>query len=163
MAVHRVEQFVGHLRARVTPGEMAAAHAALPEAAWPLFGAMPVADRRHALDVVARLKAAGVDDPDLLVAALLHDAAKGHRMRLWHRVAGVLLEAVAPSLLARLASDERKSWRYPFHLYLHHPVLSAEAAAAAGCSPRAAGFIRGTADGADAQLLAAFALADEAS
>ena len=163
MAVHRVEQFFGHVRASVTPAEMTAAHATLPEAAWPLFGAMPVADQRHALDVMARLTASGVDDPDLLVAALLHDAAKGHRMRLWHRVAGVLLEAVAPAQLARLASPDPRSWRYPFHLYLHHPELSAEAAAAAGCSARAAGFIRGVADGADAALLAALALADEAS
>ena len=31
---------------------------------------------------------AGHHDPELLVAALLHDAAKGERMRLWHRVAG---------------------------------------------------------------------------
>jgi hypothetical protein len=163
MAVHRVEQFFGHVRASVTPAETAAARAALPEAAWPLFGAMPVADQRHALDVMARLTASGLDDPDLLVAALLHDAAKGHRMRLWHRVAGVLLEAVAPAQLARLASPDPRSWRYPFHLYLHHPELSAEAAAAAGCSARAAGFIRGVADGADASLLAALALADEAS
>ena len=130
---------------------------------WPLFAAMPVADRRHALDVVGRLTAAGVDDPDLLAAALLHDAAKGHRMRLWHRVAGVVLEALAPARLRRLASSDPQSWRYPFHLYLHHADLSADAAAAAGCSARTVGFIRGTATEADASLAAAFASADEAS
>ncbi|HEX5578910.1 MAG TPA: hypothetical protein VFY43_04510, partial [Candidatus Limnocylindria bacterium] len=109
IAMHRVEQFFGHVRARVTPGEMAAARAVLPESAGVLFGAMPVADRRHALDVMARLTAAGVDDPDLLAAALLHDAAKGHRMRLWHRVAGVLLDALAPSQLRSLASPDARS------------------------------------------------------
>jgi hypothetical protein len=62
---------------------------------------MPVADRRHALDVVDRLLHAGHEDPDLLAAALLHDAAKGHRMRLWHRVAGVLMEAAAPPAMQR--------------------------------------------------------------
>ena len=161
--MHRVEQFFGHVRASVSPAEMASARAVLPESAWPLFEGMPVADRRHALDVVVRLTASGVDDPDVLVAALLHDSAKGHRMRLWHRVTGVLLEAVAPSQLRRLASPDPRSWRYPFHLYLHHPDLSAAAAAAAGCSPRAAAFIRGVADEADASLLAALAIADEAS
>lgn len=135
----------------------------MPASAWPLFEAMPVADRRHALDVVARLDAAGHDDPDLLVAALLHDAAKGHRMRLWHRVAGVLLEAVAPQTLRRLAHADPRSWRHPFHLYLHHADLSAAAAAAAGCSPRTVAFIRGSAVGPDASLAAAFASADEAS
>jgi hypothetical protein len=103
------------------------------------------------------------DDRDLLAAALLHDAAKGHRMRLWHRVAGVLLEATAPDQLQRLASPDPHSWRYPFHLYLHHADLSADAAAAAGCSARSVAFIRGTPNGADASLAAAFASADEAS
>ena len=97
LGMHRVAQFFGHLRAASTPAETARARVLLPDAAWPLFAAMPVADRRHALDVAARLWPPAHDDPDLLAAALLHDAAKGHRMRLWHRVAGVLLEAVAPA------------------------------------------------------------------
>jgi hypothetical protein len=162
-SVHRVEQFFGHLRARVAPDESELARRLLPTAAWSLFARMPVADRRHALDVVARLTAAGRDDRDLLTAALLHDCAKGHRMRLWHRVGGVLLEAVSPRLLARVASSDPGSWRYPFHLYLHHADLSADAAVAAGCTLRAAAFIRGTAESADASLAAAFASADEAS
>lgn len=161
--MHRVEQFFEHVRASVTQAEAAAARALLPDAAWPLFSAMPVADRRHALDVVRRLTAAGVHDPDLLMAALLHDAAKGHRMRLWHRVAGVLLDALAPAQLRRLASSDPHSWRYPFHLYLHHADLSADVAAAAGCSARSVAFIRGTPIAADASLAAAFASADEAS
>ncbi len=42
-----------------------------------LFDAMPVADRRHGLDVVASLRAAdGGDDPELLLAGLLHDCGK---------------------------------------------------------------------------------------
>ncbi|HET7141741.1 MAG TPA: hypothetical protein VFJ03_04595 [Candidatus Limnocylindria bacterium] len=161
--MHRVEQFFGHLRARVAPDESALARRMLPPDAWPLFARMPVADRRHALDVVARLMAAGRDDPDLLAAALLHDCAKGHRMRLWHRVAGVLLEAASPRLLDRVASPDPGSWRYPLYLYLHHAALSADAAAAAGCSPRAAAFIRGSAVAADASLAAALTAADEAS
>lgn len=158
---HRVAQFIGHLTARVDPGEIDRARPLLPDTAWPLFAEMPTADRRHALDVAARLAAAGERDPDLLAAALLHDAAKGHRMRLWHRVAGVLLEAVAPRTLARLASADQRSWRYPFHLYLHHAALSADAALAAGCSPRTAALIRGSIDPADAPLAAALRRADE--
>ena len=161
--MHRVGQFVAHVRARVAPEEEALASQILPAAAVRLFAAMPVADRRHALDVVERLLAAGIDDPDVLRAALLHDAAKGNRMRLWHRISGVLLEAVAPSLLKRLASPEPRSWRHPFHLYLNHGTLSAEMAAEAGCGPRVGSFIRGTAGGADAHLQRALAAADDAS
>jgi len=158
---HRVAQFFGHLTARVDPGEIELVHRVLPGAAWPLFAAMPVADRRHALDVAASLATAGHQDPDLLGAALLHDAAKGDRMRLWHRVAGVLLQAVAPRALARLAASDQRSWRYPFHLYLHHAALSADAALAAGCSARVADFIRGSNASADAPLAAALRRADD--
>ena len=133
----------------------------LPDTAWPLFAAMPVADRRHALDVAARLEAGGAQDLDLLGAALLHDVAKGERMRLWHRVTGVLLQATAPRGLARLASPDERSWRYPFHLYLHHAALSAEAALAASCGPRVADFIRGSSGPADAPMAAALRRADD--
>jgi hypothetical protein len=158
---HRVGQFIGHLTARVDPGEIERARPLLPEAAWALFSGMPTADRRHALDVAARLAAAGQRDPDLLAAALLHDSAKGHRMRLWHRVAGVLLESASPRALARLASSDQGSWRYPFHLYLHHASLSADMALAAGCTARAADFIRRASEAADAPLAAALLRADE--
>jgi hypothetical protein len=161
--VHRVEQFLAHVRARTTPDEEAGARRLLPDAAWPLFAAMPVADRRHALDVVRRLTDAGHDDADLLAAALLHDAAKGRRMRLWHRIGGVLLEGAAPGMLRRLGSAEGRKWRHGFYLYLHHAELSADAAARVGCADRVVAFIRGTAAAPDASLAAAFAAADEAS
>ena len=154
---------MAHVRARVAPEEEALAARLLPAAALPLFAAMPVADRRHALDVVERLLSGGIDDPDLLSAALLHDIAKGRRMRLWHRVAGVLLEVAAPSVLKRLASPDPRSWRHPFHLYLHHGTLSAEMALAAGCAPRVGEFIRGAAGGPDARLQKALVAADDAS
>jgi hypothetical protein len=124
---------------------------------------MPVADRRHGLDVALSLARLGHDDPDLLGAALLHDAGKGDRMRLWHRVAGVLLDASAPSLLRRLASAEPTSWRHPFHLYLHHASISARLAREVGCPARVAGFITGEVDAADASLLRALTTADDAS
>jgi len=161
--VHRVSQFVAHIRARVEPAEAASVRRVLPSRAADLFDAMPVADRRHALDVAARLVAGGHDDPDLLAAALLHDAAKGRRMGLWHRIAGVLLEAFAPGLLRRLASADPASWRHPFHLYLHHADLSADLVLVAGCSERTAAFIRGEATGKDARLQRALTRADDAS
>lgn len=161
--MHRVAQFVAHVRARVTPEEERLAHDVLPPDAARLFATMPVADRRHALDVSGRLLAAGHDDPDVLCAALLHDAAKGHRMRLWHRVTGVLLEAFAPALLRWVATADPRSWRHGYHLYLHHAELSAEMAMAAGCGPRAAAFIRGAGAGDDARLQRALSQADDAS
>lgn len=154
---------MAHVTARVRPDEAELARRILPRSAWEVFARMPVADRRHGLDVARRLMVSGHDDRDLLAAALLHDAAKGRRMRLWHRVGGVLLEAFAPRLLARLASTDPRSWRHPFHLYLHHAPMSADAALAAGCPPRVAAFIRGTSAAPDASLADALRAADEAS
>lgn len=160
--MHRVGQLVAHVRARVDPAEEVLVRRVLPPGGVALFDRMPVADRRHGLDVAERLLQSGFDDADLLGAALLHDAAKGRRMRLWHRVAGVLLEAVAPALLRRLASPDARSWRHPFHLYLHHGPMSADLARDAGCGDRLAGFIRGDAAADDAGLLRALEAADDA-
>lgn len=155
---------MAHVRARVGPEEEALVRRTLPAGGVALFETMPIADRRHGLDVAERLLRGGHADPDLLGAALLHDAAKGHRMRLWHRVAGVVLEALAPSVLRRLADPSPAGWRHPFHLYLHHEPMSAELAIAAGCHPRVGDFIRGTPTGDDdARLLGALSSADDAS
>ena len=160
---YRVRQFRDHLRARVSAEERAAAHALLPPRASAVFDTMPLADQRHALDVVARLRADGHFDADLLAAALLHDAGKGRRIRLWHRVVSVLVEAVAPSRLERLGSPDPGSWRHPFYLQRHHEALSARTALEAGCSPRVVAFIGGTSEPGDAQLAAALQAADAAS
>jgi hypothetical protein len=161
--VHRVSQLVAHVRARVDPAEEALVERVLPAPAQTLFRAMPVADRRHGLDVAQRLLASGHDDRDLLAAALLHAAGKGHRLRLWHRVAGVLLEAFAPRALRRLADADPASWRHSFHLYLHHDAISAELSIGAGCAPRTGAFIHGRPSETDAPLQAALKAADDAS
>jgi len=160
---YRVRQFRDHLRARVSPKERSAAHALLPPRAAPVFDAMPVADQRHALDVVARLRSAGLTDADLLAAALLHDAGKGARVRLWHRVVVVLVGALSASRLETLGSSDPMSWRYPFHIHRHHEALSARAALDAGCGPRVAALIVGVSEGADARLADALRAADAAS
>lgn len=160
---YRVRQFGTHLFARVSADERAAAHELLPPDAAGVFDRMPVADQRHALDVLARLRGSGQTDGDLLAAALLHDVGKGSRVHLWHRVVAVLVGAVAPSRMEGIGSSDPTSWRYPFYLQRHHEALSAQEALAAGCGPRVAAFIVGTADGADAQLMAALAAADAAS
>ena len=161
--MHRVAQLVAHVRARVDVAEEAFAARVLAPDALRLFVEMPVADRRHGLDVAEKLIGMGIDDRDLLSAALLHDAGKGHRLGLVHRVAGVLLDALAPSLLRRLARRDPSAAGHPFHLYLHHEAISADLVDAAGCPPRVGIFIRGTADGTDARLQRALKVADDAS
>jgi hypothetical protein len=157
----------------VSPEERTAAWRHLPESARPLYDAMPRADRRHSLKVMAALQAAGHDDPALLQAALLHDCAKGEgHIQIWHRVALVLLKAFWPALPARWAGGSappRTDWRFPVWAHLHHPERGAELAAAAGCDPLTVTLIRRhqdppslrTADPTADRLLAALRAADD--
>src|SRR3990172_8379609 len=104
-AAYRSRQFFGALRARVGEEERLEVAAHLTPAEQDLFYAMEPRDQRHALNTLGILRAGGQRDPSLLAAALLHDVGKGP-IRLWHRVAFVLLKAVTPGLLKRLASGE---------------------------------------------------------
>jgi len=132
-----------------------------------LFRAMPRYDRAHALAVFDTLRQAGHTDPDLLAAALLHDAGKTvhpkGRLYLWHRVAAVLARAWRPELLEQIGRDRPGSWRRPFFVQVHHAELSAELAQQVRCSPRTVALIRHHEDAPDVSddpLLAALQAAD---
>jgi len=106
--LYRTRQFFGSFRPRFRDDERTEAEAVLGEELWPLFESMSERDQRHSLDVLAVLRNRSCRDQHLLMAALLHDAGKGRlagvRVRLWHRVAYVLLTASTPSVLKRLAN-----------------------------------------------------------
>ncbi len=162
---YRVRQFFRVSAASLRPlsaADLAEARAHLPETAWPLFAATSRADQRHSLSVLRSLQAAGHAEPALLQAALLHDCAKtAGGVRLWQRVAAVLLKAFAPRRLARLAAlpaPRRGLWTY-----VNHPLRGAELAAAAGCDPLAVTLIARHQDraGTDDELLAALQAADD--
>lgn len=125
-----------------------------------LFESMHPADRRHGLDVVASLRAAGVTSPDALVAGLLHDAGKG-RTGVWPRVAYALgdhygrwiwgVAAVLPGFGPAL--DRLRT----------HAEASARLATAAGCSPRTVELIRSQEAAIDPEFGELLRLADEAN
>jgi hypothetical protein len=141
-AVSRVRQFLAAMRARVSDDETAVLKQHLDPPQRDLFRAMSPIDQRHCLDVFNSLLRQGHSDPDLLQAALLHDVGK-RGIRLWHRVAGVLLEAFWPALLKKLAVNRPQSWLYGFYIYRHHADLSAELAKRSGCSPSVVELVRG--------------------
>lgn len=145
-AVYRVQQFLASLSPRISPAEQAEINRWLPPQAVTLFHHMTPRDQRHSLDVLHRAQLTAPNQPDLLAAALLHDAAKtaqpGRRIRLHHRVLVVLLNAVRPGALQQIARNDPTSWRYPFYLHLHHPELGARLAEQAGCSALTVELIR---------------------
>ncbi|MEO8438137.1 MAG: hypothetical protein ABI562_06720 [Chloroflexota bacterium] len=156
----RTRQFRAHLRASVTPEERAALVAWISPAQLAIFDAMHVADRRHGLEVVVSLRAEGADEPDLLIAGLLHDAGKGDT-GVWPRVAYTLgtrygswiwgIAAVAPGF--RDALERLRT----------HAETSAVLAASAGCSARTVELIRNQDAPLDAEFGELLRLADEAN
>jgi putative nucleotidyltransferase with HDIG domain len=139
---------------------------------------MPRYDRQHALKVMHTLQQGGYTDRDLLAAALLHDVGKTVQqlgvqstkekavLRLWHRVAFVLMRSLSSGLLERMAADRSGSWRQPFYVQQHHAAIGAELAQQAGCSTRTVDLIRRheqPADGVRDPMLSALQAADSAN
>jgi hypothetical protein len=154
-AQYRVRQFLlaagASLRRERLPDP--AVSSILPPAGVELFQRMPAYDRRHALGVLRTLQKQGREDPDLLAAALLHDVGKtvseAGRLRLWHRVAMVLLGALRPGLIDRIGratpSEDpptHEGWRRAFFVQAQHAEIGAESALRAGCSGATAELIR---------------------
>jgi hypothetical protein len=143
---YRVQQFLASLRPLVTREERADLRRWLPPQAVALFLQMTLRDQRHSMNVLHRLQLVAPDQPDLLAAALLHDAAKtaqpGRRIRLHHRVLVVLMNAARPGWVQQIASDDPGSWRYPFYLHVNHPEMGARLAEQAGCSALTVALIR---------------------
>jgi hypothetical protein len=135
----KVRQFRSHLRAGVAADERAGLTDWLTPPQLALFDGMHVADRRHGLDVVATLRSEGVEDIEVLLAGLLHDAGKG--------LTGVL-PRIAHSLgQAYGAWVWRVAGRLPgmppaIDRLRVHAETSAALAAQAGCSPRTVELIR---------------------
>ena len=157
----KARQLWRHLTGRVSHEERAELARWLTPAQHRLFAEMHRADQRHGLDVVTLLRLGGHDDPELLLAGLFHDAAKGPTVRARHRVAWSLMERHGPPL-------ERLFARLPefaaaFERLRHHAERSAELALAAGCSQRTADLIRYQAVPVDPVGGEALRLADEAS
>ena len=120
-------------------------------------------DQQHCLDVYRRLKEQGHDDGDLLAAALLHDAGKGH-IALWHRVVFVRLDATAPRLQrAIIAPGEGDGWRQALYRCCHHAELGAELARAAGAGERVVALIGEDESEPVREQLAALKAADDAA
>jgi len=158
---NKIRQFFRHLFARVRPAERDQLRDWLTAGQLALFDSMHRADRRHGLDVVRALHAAGRNESDLLLAGLLHDAGKGRAVNVWHRVAwslAVHYPGRLRSLMVRMPGFEKA-----FAILDNHAESSARLALAAGCSEACAELIRHQDEPIDQSLGVALRIADEAS
>ena len=156
----KVRQFRAHTRARVGRAERAALAGWLTPAQLELFDAMHVADRRHGLDVVDSLSNEGVEDPEVLLAGLLHDCGKGDT-GVVARIVYALGQAYG-GWIRRVASFV-PGLRTDLDRLATHAETSAELARVAGCSPRTVELIRDQEQPRDPEFGALLKLADEAN
>ncbi len=145
-APYRIGQLSRALAPWVAAHDRAFARAVLTSVQLAAFRLMSPADQRHAVRVARRLLDEGLHDPDLLVAALLHDLGKVDptglgRVRLAHRVAKILLVKLAPGLWLRVSVPPGRGPLRGCYLLRHHPTLGATWAARLGVSDRACALI----------------------
>lgn len=108
-----------------------------------LFDSQPAAGTQHGYRVMATLMAAGHDQHDLLVAALLHDVSKYRDRYTWFdRVKVVLGQRFTPGLAAEWAKGPASGWRRAFVVKVAHAGWGAEALAAAGGSELSVALVR---------------------
>ncbi len=137
-AAMRLRQGARALTAWIHPVDGALAASVLTPALLGLFYRLRRSEQLHSLRVLRTLYAAGETDPDLMVAALLHDVGKTvGPFSLPERVLVVLVRKCAPALYRRWGKSEPHGWKRPFAISLRHPEWSAQMVAAAGGSPRA--------------------------
>jgi hypothetical protein len=137
---HRVRQFFGALRPRVSVRERIEAYPYLTEKQQRLFETMTLRDQAHGIHVMRHVRAQAGDDKALCAAALLHDCGKG-KVDLWHRVVFVVL-GVMPFTRERIASRHGAEWRQAMWRLLHHPALGAHLVAQTGADPEIVRMIR---------------------
>lgn len=144
LAYRRLFRGIDGLLAPWRPLDDRPADALLPPAALPLYRQLSKPDRAHSLRLLTWLQAHGHTDPDLLIAALLHDCGKAAApLAVWQRTLKVLLRLFLPSAWHRLSRPAPPGhWRYPFFVLQTHPEIGAVRAEAAGLNPSVVWFIR---------------------
>lgn len=141
-ALHRLRQFLGALRPRLTDEQRAEAYGFLGPALRGVFESMTLRDQQHGYIVYRRVRVSVADaDPLLFAAALLHDCGKGGHVRLWHRIAHVVL-GLAPPLERAAMRKDGSGWRNALWVLHHHPEIGAGIVARAGAHPDVVRMIR---------------------
>jgi hypothetical protein len=145
---YRVRQLWRAARAQPSSQGLSMAQTILTPAQMALFARLQPFEQAHSLHMARALLEQGEKDPDLLVAALLHDGGKVCQpLRLWERAWIVIAMAFFPGLARKWGAVSQDSmpvsfFSRPFIVAEQHPAWGAELALKAGVSSRCADLIR---------------------
>lgn len=121
--------------------ELEQVQAKLSEEQMVLFMQMQPGEKNHALTMYHRLVEQDENNPDLLVAALLHDVGKTrYTLNLLERTMVVLAKAAVPGQAHQWGNPPHNAWealpgwQKPFVVAEQHPAWGAELAHNAGIS-----------------------------
>lgn len=138
---YRIWQVWKAVTGRLTPGDWEVVNQVLNAEQMELFRRMSDAEQTHGVRVLQDLMGGGFRDPDLLVAALLHDVGKSrYPLSLWERVWIV----IKPHVYGRFSGDRQEyssPQSHPLRVSEKHPSWGAEMALGAGASETAAWLI----------------------
>ena len=156
-ALYRSRQVLHALWPRLAAEDLAFALQIMTPPEERLFNAMERRDQRHALEVMRRLRA-GIEERDVLVAALLHDCGKGG-VPVWLRIMNV----AAPKLVQLAGRKGATGWRGAAYRLEHHVQLSTRLCEDAGCGGLTVRLVGGTATPEEAWKAELLYAADDAS
>lgn len=146
---YRVHQFWHTLFIKTDPEDYHQVQQRLTSAQYELFDKLQPAEKSHALVMYHKLLQQGETQPDLLIAALLHDVGKQrYRLNPMERAMIVLAKAFIPGQVEHWGNppgddwEGLPSWRKAFILSEQHASWGAEMANLAGVSSLTESLIR---------------------
>jgi hypothetical protein len=140
---YRARQFWHALAAAPTAEELSQASQVLSPELMQLFLRQHPSEQAHSLKIYLLLRQQGEASPDLLSAALIHDAGKSrYPLRIWERVLVVIIQTLAPAKAQQWGRATPRGWKRPFAVASQHAAWGAEMAQACGASPLTVALIR---------------------
>lgn len=133
--IYRMRQTWAALTAKPDRIELHEVKAYLSPAEYSLFTQLHPSEQSHSISVFHQLRQDGVEQPDLLKAALLHDVGKTrYPLHLWDRILIVLGRKIAPGYSGSISGNDLDGWKRPFVVSKKHAEWGAQMAAGAGAS-----------------------------